>query len=175
VRFLSLVLILCSAPALAAAQTSASPDLLADWVRNRLAVLAYIDAMPDSATGFRPTPGVRTLAQQFDHIVSTNLDVAAVALRGLKTTPVLGDTAVYLHDKAALRKYAATTYDYFLIALKDATPAQLQRPVAMYGQPPQPAVRLAALAFEHSVWTLGQVVPYLRLVGVTPPEYKMPF
>ena len=174
-RFLSLVLILTAAPAVAAAQSAVNPDLLADWVRNRMSVLAYIDAMPDSATGFRPTPGVRTLAQQFDHIVSTNLDVAAVALRGLKAPPVLGDTSVYLHDKAALRKYAAATYDYFLNALKEATPAQLKRPVAMYGQPPQPGGRLAALAFEHSVWTLGQVVPYLRLNGVTPPEYKMPF
>lgn len=174
-RFLPLVLLLTVAPAMAVAQTAVNPDLLADWVRNRLTVLAYIDAMPDSATNFRPTPGVRTLAEQFDHIVSTNLDVAAVALRGLKTAPVLGDTAVYLHDKAALRKYAAATYDYFLTALKDATPAQLKRPVAMYGQPPQPAGRLATLAFEHSVWTLGQVVPYLRLNRVTPPEYKMPF
>ena len=174
-RFLPLVLLLTVAPAMAVAQTAVNPDLLADWVRNRLTVLAYIDAMPDSAANFRPTPGVRTLAQQFDHIVSTNLDVAAVALRGLKTTPVLGDTAVYLHDKAALRKYAAATYDYFLTALKEATRAQLKRPVAMYGQPPQPAGRLATLAFEHSVWTLGQVVPYLRLNQVTPPEYKMPF
>ena len=158
-RFLTLILILTVAPPMAVAQSKVNPDLLADWVRNRLAVLAYIDAMPDSATNFRPTPGVRTLAQQFDHIVSTNLDVVVIALRGLKAAPVLGDTAVYLHDKAALRKYAAATYDYLLSGLKEATPAQLQRPVAMYGQPPQPAGRLAALAFEHSVWTLGQVVP----------------
>ena len=143
--------------------------------RNRDVVLAYIDAMPDSATDYRPTPGVRTFAGQFDHIVSTNLEVAAVALRGLKAAPALGDSAVYLHNKAALHRYAAATYDYFLKSLRQAKPEQLQRPVAMYGQPPQPASRLAALSFEHSVWTLGQLVPYLRLNGVTPPEYKMPF
>ncbi|HWN20237.1 MAG TPA: DinB family protein [Gemmatimonadales bacterium] len=174
-RFLLLVLALTVGPARAVAQTAVNPDLLADWVRNRLAVLTYIDAMPDSATNFRPTKGVRTLAGQFDHIVSTNLDVAAIALRGLKTAPVLADSTTYLHDKVALRKYAADTYDYFLTALKEATPAQLKRPVVMYGQPPQPAGRLAALALEHSVWTLGQVVPYLRLNGVTPPAYTMPF
>jgi hypothetical protein len=174
-RFFLLVLILSTGPAVARAQTGANSDLLADWVRNRLTVLTFIDAMPDSATGFRPTPGVRTFAGQFDHLLSTNLEVAAIALRGLKAAPVLGDTAAYLHDKAALRKYAAATYDYFLSALKESTPAQLQRPVAMYGQPPQPAGRLATLAFEHSVWTLGQLVPYLRLNRVTPPEYKMPF
>jgi hypothetical protein len=52
--------------------------------------------------------------------VSTNLDVAALALRGLKAAPALGDSTVYLHNKAALRKYAAATYDYFLSALQQA-------------------------------------------------------
>ena len=170
-----LVLFFAAAPAMVAAQSKVNPDLLADWERNRTTVLAYIDAMPDSATNFRPTPGVRTFAGQFDHIVTTNLDVAAIALRGLKAAPALGDSTVYLHDKTALRKYAEASYDYFLSALKQATPAQLNRRVAIYGQPPQPAGRLAALSFEHSVWTLGQTVPYLRLNGVTPPEYSMPF
>jgi uncharacterized damage-inducible protein DinB len=174
-RWLTLILTCLAMAASASAQTGAYPDLLTDLQRKRATVLAYIDAMPDSAADFRPTPGVRTLAGQFDHIVSTNLDVAAVALRGLKAAPPLGDSAVYLHNKAALRRYAEATYDYFLKALQQAKPAQLQKPVAIYGQPPQPALRLAALSFEHAVWTLGQVVPYLRLNGVTPPEYKMPF
>jgi uncharacterized damage-inducible protein DinB len=168
-------LMLLATPGLAYAQGGSYPDLLTDFQRNRDVVLAYIDAMPDSAVDYRPTPGVRTLAGQFDHIVSTNLDVAAVALRGLKAPPALGDTAEHLHTTAALRRYAGATYDYFLKSLQQATPDQLQRKVAMYGFPPQPAIRLAALAFEHSAWTLGQVVPYLRLNGVTPPEYKMPF
>lgn len=170
-----LVLLLLAILAAAPARAQVSPDLLADFERNRATVLAYIEAMPDSATGFRPTPGVRTFAEQFDHIVSTNLDVAAIALHGLKAAPALGDSARYLHSKAALRAYADTTYGYLLGALRKASAAQLGKPVAMYGQPPQPAARLAQLSFEHSVWTLGQLVPYLRLNGVKPPEYKMPF
>jgi uncharacterized damage-inducible protein DinB len=169
------LLIILALPSLLQAQSRSYPDLLSDWQRNRSTVLAYIDAMPDSATGFKPTPGVRTFAEQFDHIVSTNLYVAAVALRGQKAPPTLGDSTVYLHDKAALRRYAEATYDYFLDALQNAKPAQLARQVAIFDQKPQPAIRLAALSFEHAVWTLGQVVPYLRLNGVTPPEYHMPF
>lgn len=174
-RAVALSLCLALAPRALAGQGGVPKDVLADWQRDRTAILAYIAAMPDSATGYRPTPGVRSLAEQFDHIVSTNLDVAAIALKGLKAAPSLGDSAVYLHDKAALQRYAAATYDYFLEALRLATPAQLQRPVAIYGQPPQPALRLVTLALEHSVWTLGQVVPYLRLNHVTPPAYEMPF
>jgi hypothetical protein len=174
-RLLPFLMMLLATPGLGHAQAGSYPDLLADFQRNRDVVLAYLDAKPDSAVDYRPTPGGRTLAGQFDHIVSTNLDVAAVALRGLKASPALGDTALYLHNKAALRRYAGATYDYFLKSLQQAKPDQLQRKVAMYGFPPQPAIRLAALAFEHSAWTLGQVVPYLRLNGVTPPESKMPF
>jgi hypothetical protein len=107
--------------------------------------------------------------------VTTNLEVAAIGLRGLKAAPQLGDSAVYLHDKAALHRNADTTYGYLLAALQQASPATLRRPVAIYGQPPQPAARWAVLSYEHAVWTLGQVVPCLRLNGVTPPEYWMPF
>jgi hypothetical protein len=174
-RSITLGFLLALAPTLSSAQNTVSKDFLADWERDRTAVLAYIAAMPDSATGYRPTPGVRTFAQQFEHLVSTNLDVAAIALKGLKEAPALGDSAAYLHNKAALQKYAGATYDYFLKALKEATPEQLAKPVAMYGQPPQTAFRLATLSLEHSVWTLGQTVPYLRLNGVKPPAYQMPF
>ncbi len=110
-RLVLYALLLSCSPLLAQAPNNPYPDLLGDLQRNRTTVLAYIDAMPDSATGFRPTPGVRTFAEQFDHIVTTNLEVAAVALKGLKAAPVLGDSAKYLHDKAALRTYAASTYD----------------------------------------------------------------
>lgn len=94
-----------AAQVLAQSRPASYPDLLADWQRNRTTVLAYIDAMPGSATGFGPTPGVRTFAEQFDHILGANLETAAVALRGLKAAPTLGDSAVYLHDKAALRRH----------------------------------------------------------------------
>lgn len=157
----------------AMAQTPSS-SLVADWERNRQNVMAYLDAMPDSALGFRPTPGVRTFAEQFDHIVSTNLDVAA-AMKGLQRPPVLGDSSRYLHDKSALKAYANATYDYLLGLLTSATASDLARQFSIYGLPPQPAGRWLELTLEHSVWTLGQVVPYLRLNHATPPPYSIPF
>lgn len=166
--------LLLVAPVLAAAQTPSS-SALGDWGRSRKNVLAYIDAMPDSAMGFHPTPGVRSFAEQFDHIVTTNLQVAARALKGVQQFPALGDSAVYLHNKAALRAYATASYDYVLDALRNTTPESLQKPTRVYGPDLQPAFRWMELSLEHSVWTLGQTVPYLRLNGVTPPAYDIPF
>jgi len=147
----------------------------ADWERDKKNVLAYVDAMPDSALTFRPTPGVRTFAQQIEHVILSDLDVAAVALLGEAGQPALGDSAQYLHHKAALRAYTVAAFDYVLSAIGRATPAQWQRRVQMYRLPAQLPERWFALAHEHSIWTLGQVVPYLRLNGVTPPSYDMPF
>ena len=159
----------------AGAQAQDKPAMLADWQRTRANLLAYIDAMPDSALGFRPTPGVRTFAEQMAHIVESNIDVGAMAIKGLAQSPSLGDSTRYLHDKAALRKYVADAYDYAIQAIRAATPAQLGRVSSMYRQPAAPAWRWVQLAHEHSIWTFGQVITYLRMNHVTPPSYNMPF
>jgi hypothetical protein len=158
----------------ASAQTP-KETILDDLTRDRANVLAYARAMPDSALAFHPTSGVRNFAQQIDHIVSTNVEVAASILRHTKTNPVVADTAKLVHDKAALAKYVGDSYDYVIAAVKDAKPADLARDDVIFGAPKQPVWRILDLAHEHSVWTLGQIVPYLRLNGATPPEYSIPF
>jgi DinB family protein len=160
-----------------AAQASMPPQsiMLVDWERQKKNVLAYIDAMPDSAVTFGPTPGVRNFAQQIEHFVGTNTEIAAVVLRGLKAPPALGDTAEYLHRKPALREYTTKSYDYLLESLRTATPTQLSKSFTLYNQPAAPAWRWLDLSKEHAVWTFGQLIPYLRLNKVTPPAYDMPF
>ena len=149
--------------------------MLVDWERQKKNVLAYIDVMPDSAINFAPTPGVRNFAQQIEHFVGTNTEIAAIVLKGLKSPPSLGDTAAYRHQKAALREYTTKSYDYLIDALRGATPAQLSKSFALYNQPAAPAWRWLDLSKEHAVWTFGQLIPYLRLNKVTPPPYDMPF
>jgi len=156
-----------------AARAQTKQQLVDDWERQRTNFLAYIDAMPDSAMAFHPTPGVRDFAQQIQHAVSTNLEVAAMALRGLKDAPFTLDSA-QLHQKAALRDYTDRAFTYLLDALKSATPSQLLKQSSVYNLPPQSAARWLTLSYEHAVWTLGATVPYLRLNGVTPPAYKQP-
>ena len=154
-------------------QAQTKQQLVEDWERQRANFLAYIDAMPDSAMSFHPTPGVRDFAQQIQHAVGTNLEVAAMALRGLKDPPFSLDST-QLHQKAALRDYTDRAFNYLLDALKSATPSQLLKPSSVYNLPPQSASRWLTLSYEHAVWTLGATVPYLRLNGVTPPAYKQP-
>lgn len=168
------VVLIAAASGVALAQSPPKAIILSDWERTRTNLLAYVDAAPDSMLGYRPTPGVRTFAQQVQHIIDSDMDAAAV-VRGIQGPPVLGDTAQYLHHKAALHKYVSDTYGYVITSISEATPAQLAHVSSMYQQPAAPAWRWLQLAHEHSIWTFGQLVPYLRLNGVTPPSYNMPF
>lgn len=168
-RALLVLLTLAAIPA--RAQTR--QQLIEDWQRQRDNVLAYLDAMPDSALGFRPTAGVRDFSEQIVHLASTNLEVAALALRGAPGAPFTMDST-QLHQKAALREYTERTFVYVLDAIRATTPSALLRTSALFNQPPQTAARWLALSYEHAAWTLGATVPYLRLNGVTPPAYKQP-
>lgn len=146
--------------------------LIAVVENHKGAALRYIDAAPDSMLGFRPTPGVRNYAEQIEHATQSDAFIAQLAIAGTtKGMPSFGDTAVYLHNKAALKKFAAAAMDYTVARLNTLTDAQLVESIKSQGRT-MPRARALMEILDHFPWTLGQVVPYLRLNGVTPPEYS---
>ena len=161
-------------PAPVAAQTHlVSQAALISIVENHKgAVLRYIDAAPDSMLGFRPTRGVRTFAEQIEHAAGSDAFIAHVAITGsAKGIPAMGDTAVYLHNKAALKTYAAAAMDHTIAMLRGVSDAAMDENIVQFGNKVTRGRALMEL-LDHFPWTLGQTVPYLRLNGVTPPEYS---
>jgi uncharacterized damage-inducible protein DinB len=161
-------------PAPAAAQKGliTQAALIAIVENHKGAVLRYIDAAPDSMLGFRPTPGVRTFAQQIEHAAGSDALIAQMAITGsAKGIPAMGDTAVYLHDKAALKKYATAAMDHTVAMLRGVSDAAMDENIVQFGNKVTRGRALMEL-LDHFPWTLGQTVPYLRLNGVTPPEYS---
>src|SRR3954463_10324455 len=146
--------------------------LIAIVENHKGAVLRYIDAAPDSMLGFRPTKGVRNFAEQIEHAAGSDAFIAHSAITGsAKGLPTFGDSAVYLHNKAALKKYAAAAMDHTIQMLRGVTDAQMDQNIVQFGNKVTRARALMEL-LDHFPWTLGQTVPYLRLNGVTPPEYS---
>jgi hypothetical protein len=161
-------------PARAAAQKPliSQAALIAIVENHKGAVLRYIDAAPDSMLGFRPTPGVRTFAQQIEHAAGSDALIAHMAITGsAKGIPAMGDTAVYLHNKAALKTYAAAAMDHTVAMLRGVSDAAMDENIVQFGNKVTRGRALMEL-LDHFPWTLGQTVPYLRLNGVTPPEYS---
>ena len=161
-----------SAMPLVAQQPLISQAALIAIVENHKgAVLRYIDAAPDSMLGYRPTKGVRTFAEQIEHAAGSDALIAHLAITGSMKVPTLGDSAKYLHSKAALKTYAAAAMDHTIQMLRGVSDAAMQENIVQFGNKITRGRALMEL-LDHFPWTLGQTVPYLRLNGVTPPEYS---
>ena len=169
---IALALRLVAATPLAAQHPLISRAALITIVENHKgAVLRYIDAAPDSMLGFRPTKGVRTFAEQIEHAAGSDALIAHLAITGSMQVPTLGDSAKYLHNKAALKTYAAAAMDHTIAMLRGSSDASLEEDIVQFGNKVTRGRALMEL-LDHFPWTLGQTVPYLRLNGVTPPEYS---
>lgn len=168
---LALPLLLSMVAAPVAAQSLSREVLAADFDRQKGILMAYVDAMPDSGMAFAPTKGVRSYAQQLEHIAqATGMIIARVSGAG---TPPAGDAKVYLTSKAALKDFIARNFDYAASAVRGMSDAALNTETALFGMT-RTGWKWVLGTHEHTAWTLGQVVPYLRMNGVTPPSY-LPF
>lgn len=147
--------------------------LLEEWERYRANVVAYVEVVPDSVLHFKPTPLVRNYAEQIEHIVLDNVVIVATGVEGRTTPPDLGDKAAYLQSRSELRRFVDAGFDYVASAIRRLDPATLQDPVSLFGEAEVTRGGAFRVALEHGAWTLGQVVPYLRMNGITPPDYRL--
>ena len=143
-------------------------EFVAEWQRAKNYTKAYLDAMPADGYGFKPTPEIRSFAQQMLHLADGNYFMASTAA-GI-TSP-MGDKSVEKEvapTKEATIKVVMDSYDFVINALKNMTAAQLQQNVSLEGHT---VTRFGGFgkAFEHQTHHRGQTTIYLRLKGVTPP------
>lgn len=182
-RLAAVVLIVAGAPLVAGCQSPAgergTARLDVDSLRrvfarglerHRAMDTAYVRAVPDSALRWSYSPEVRDYAEQVEHIVVDNVRIVAQAAPDADP-PSLGDTAVYLNDRAELERVVNESYDYVLGTLRGLSEEELLSPAEVFGEE-MTTWRAFQLALHHADWTRGQLVPYLRTHGVTPPRWR---
>ena len=153
-------------------------QLVAEWQRAKTYTKAYLDAMPEDGYGFKPTPEIRSFAQQMLHIADANYIFATVASD--KPNPI-GEKFASSHDlnektvsptKEAVTKAVMDSYDWVISTLQNMTPDQIQE-TTKFGKHELTRGGLYAKAFEHQTHQRGQTTIYLRLKGVTPPGEQL--
>jgi uncharacterized damage-inducible protein DinB len=163
-------MLLLAIPALC--QTQSSPSfMVAEWQRAKIYTREYLDAMPDDGYSFKPTPEVRTFAQQFIHL---GVDNFGFAKSGSGKADPYADAKPEedpaMQSKAAVTKFVMDSYDFAIDALMSLTPAQLQEKV---GRRMLTREQIFFKGFEHQTHHRGQTTVYLRLKGVKPPNEKL--
>ncbi len=151
--------------------------LVNEWTRARLGVKEYIEAMPEDAIGFKPTPEIRSFAEQMLHLAGGNYMFASVASG--KANPwdfTKGKDPVNVPElkqtKAALLKFVMDSYDFAIEAVKGLTSAQLDEMVQLFSMK-MPRHMVLTKGIEHAAHHRGQTTIYLRLKGVTPPSERL--
>ena len=150
---------------------------VAEWQRAKLYTKAYLDAMPEDGFGFKPTPEIRSFAQQMLHLSDANYLFATVASD--KPNPI-GDilAAHNVNEKTvsptkeAVTKAVMDSYDWVISTLQNMTPDQIQE-IIKIGKHELARSGLYGKAFEHQTHQRGQTTIYLRLKGVTPPAEQL--
>jgi uncharacterized damage-inducible protein DinB len=176
ITFLFTLLLLAFAGSSAFAQFTPS-QLVAEWQRAKAYTREYLDAMPDSGYGFKPTPAIRSFAQQALHLADANYLFGS--LGSGKASPA-GQT-LSAHDtlqktvpqtKEAVTKAVMGSYDFVINVLQEMPPGQGQETVKI-GKTEVTRSGLFGKGFEHQTHHRGQMTIYLRLEGITPPGEKL--
>lgn len=157
------------------AQQKPADRLTADWTRARDYTKEYLDAMPEDGIKYKPTPDIRSFAEQMLHLASANFGFVSTAAgvanpyagKNLEKTPE------YSASKAELTKIVIESYDFVISAIPKIDAAKLSEPVKLFGR--YDSTRGGALdkAFEHQTHHRGQTTIYLRLKGVKPPNERL--
>ncbi len=148
-------------------------QITADWQRAKEYTKEYLDAMPEDGINYKPTPEIRSFAEQMLHLANANYNFASAASG--KTNPYAGKSLEKMDEmktKAALTKAVMDSYDFVLDGLKGATDAQMAENVKM-GNREMNRELVYAKAFEHQTHHRGQTTLYLRMKGVKPPNEKL--
>ena len=155
---------------------AAAPDhiamMVADWTRARDYTKEYLDAMPEDGYGFKPTPDIRSFAEQFLHLANANYMFAANATGAANTNKVNLEKTDSMKTKAACTKAVLESYDFVIASIKGMDAKKLGEQIKLFGNDMSRGTALAK-AFEHQTHHRGQTTIYLRLKGAKPPAEKL--
>jgi uncharacterized damage-inducible protein DinB len=148
-------------------------ELVREWQRSKAYTKEYLDAMPESGYALKPTPEMRSFAEQNLHLADANYGLASAALE-IKDPFGLGEwEKTDDKSKANVTETVLASYNFVIDQIKKLSDAQLDEPIKMIGSFDMSKRIALAKVFEHQVHHRGQTTVYLRLAGVKPPEEKL--
>ena len=170
---ISLLAVLVAAPLVVAAQqaapaASAAYDLLAAWNREAKKLVDMAEDFPEDKYNYKPTPEVRSFAEQLTHVAEANVRFASLA-RGQAPGGEQHESAA--KSKAEIVAMLKKSFEDAAAAIQQAGEAGLSGPIKLptrtitgYGLWTAATINAA----EH----YGNLVVYYRLNGLVPPTTR---
>lgn len=148
-------------------------DMVKDWERAKAYTKEYLEAMPESSYGLKPTPEMRSFAAQMLHLTDANYGFASAA-SGAENPMGRGESEKTTdQSKVNVTKLVMAGYDFVINNIQNLTTKQLNENIQLFGRFEMSRAAALGKCFEHQTHHRGQTTVYLRLAGVTPPQEKL--
>lgn len=148
-------------------------EIVKEWERAKAYTKEYLDAMPESGYALKPTPEMRSFAEQMLHLTDANYGFASAA-SGEKSPVGFGESEKATDkSKANVTKLVMAGYDFVISSVKKMTPPQLGETIKLFDRFDLTKGVALSKVFEHQTHHRGQTTVYLRLAKVTPPQEKL--
>src|SRR5690606_14691607 len=148
-------------------------DTVKDWERAKAYTKEYLDAMPADQYNLKPTPEMRSFAQQMLHLTDANYAFVAAAT-GASSPIGQGESEKSTdQSKENVTKLVMDGYDFVINAVKTMTPDQLAGNTTLFGRFEMTKGQALEKCCEHQTHHRGQTTVYIRLAGATPPQEKL--
>lgn len=171
VRRSGMLCLLVGMVGLAAVQARAADSgflgpLRQQWESNRNLVVRVAEVIPEDKYDYRPTPEVRTIREQFTHIIGENF----MYMGFVTGDPPRDMTRINnLKTRAEILKAINESYDYGAKALAGLDDPKAVEMISMRNQQvPRWAAVLAVIVDNMDHY--GNLVVYMRLNGIVPPR-----
>jgi uncharacterized damage-inducible protein DinB len=162
---------LCSFQILHAQTTK--EDMIKEWQRAKIYTQEYLDAMPADKYSLKPTPEMRSFAEQMLHLTDGNYGFTTT-ITGAKSPFGMGE-AEKTADKSKenVSKIVLAGYDFVIDNIKSTSPEQLNETIKFMGKFELTKGMAFNKCFEHQTHHRGQTTVYIRLAGTKPPQEKL--
>jgi uncharacterized damage-inducible protein DinB len=147
--------------------------MIADWERAKAYTREYLDAMPEDGMNFKPSPDIRSFAEQMLHMSQGTI---GLIVSGTGATPIFQGKPLEkmeeLKTKSALTQVVMQAYDFAIESIKNLDASKLNN-VVKRGNYEVTQYGWLNKAFEHQTHHRAQSTIYLRLKGIKPPNEKL--
>ncbi|HCW08600.1 MAG TPA: damage-inducible protein DinB [Cytophagales bacterium] len=144
------------------------------WERAKAYTKEYLDAATQEVYDFKPTPEMRSFAEQMQHLAVDNYKIVKEATAGVTTISNYKDIEkTPLKGKAEITDAVMESYDFAIVTIKNLDEAKWNISVKMFNRWETTVEDGLAKAFEHQTHHRGQTTVYLRLKGIKPPSEKL--
>ncbi|MBI5084342.1 MAG: DinB family protein [Acidobacteria bacterium] len=149
------------------AQDVVVKNLAALFTGYRANILEALGKVKPEDYGFKPSSDVRTMREQFAHIADANYAICS----GLKGEANPNSSPLEKKDlgRAELTKAVADSFDYCTAAMEGWSDAKFSEMVKR-GTVERPKAYHAMHLLEHTGLHYGNLVTYMRMKGIVPPE-----